>query len=169
VTDVLHTLSREAIAARTLLDNVRDILAGDDDAIEDAIEGETNLKEACVAALKRLSDIDAMLAALKTQADNLKARASRLDSQAETIRGALSAALAAGELRKLELPAATVSLRPTPPKVIVTDEAEIPGRFFVRADPRLDRKALLDALKAQETVPGAALGNGGETVSIRWR
>ena len=31
-----------------------------------------------------------------------------------------------------------------------------------------ERKAVLEALKAKEPVPGAVLSNGGETVSIRW-
>ena len=70
-------------------------------------------------------------------------------------------------LRKLELPTATLSIKAVPAKAEITDEALLPSKFFKAQDPKLDKKAVLDALKAKEDVPGAVLSNGGETLSIR--
>lgn len=169
MTTINQMLAEEAEAARVLLLNLRDVLAGDDDATEDAIEGETSFKDAAVKAVERLAEIDAMQDAIKSQRDNLAARAQRLDAQAGSIRAALVSALATANLSKLELPLATLSRKPTPPKAVPIDEAAIPTRFFKRADPKLDLRALLQALKDGETVPGAELSNGGETIAIRWR
>ena len=71
------------------------------------------------------------------------------------------------ELKKLELPQATISRKPTPAKALILDEAAIPARFWKPSDPKLDKKAVLDALKAGEAVPGTSLSNGGETIAIR--
>jgi Siphovirus Gp157 len=50
---------------------------------------------------------------------------------------------------------------------LILDEAILPAKFWKAQDPKLDKKAVLDALKAKEDVPGASLSNGGETISIR--
>lgn len=162
-------LSREADAASALVEHLRTLMAADDDTIEDAIEGETNLKEALSKALARVGECEALADAIKAQADALSARKRRLEAQAETIRAAIIAALGTAGVRKLELPAATLSLTAVKPSLVVTDEAAIPTQYFKRADPTIDKRALLSSLKDGQTIPGAELSNGGETVAIRWR
>jgi hypothetical protein len=166
MSDIAHTLSREAEAARTLLLNIKDVIGDDETASADAIEGQTNLKEACEAAAQRLVDIESLSTAIEEQAERLAARRSRLQRQSESIRAALAAALGMAEQTKIETAVATISLRSVPPKVIVTDEASIPPEYWKRGDPKLDRKSLLAALKEGE-VPGATLSNGGQTIAIK--
>lgn len=167
--DVAHALTREAEAARILLLNVRDVLAGDDDAVEDAIEGETNFKEAAGRAVERLAAIDALREAIKTQRNNLAARAERLEAQSESIRAALVSAMATADLAKLELAQATITRKATPPKVIVIDETALPADYWKRAEPKLDLKRLGEVLKAGHQVAGAEMTNGGETLQVRYR
>jgi hypothetical protein len=76
-------------------------------------------------------------------------------------------AMSMAELAKLELPQATLSRKRTPPKAIVTSEVDLPARFYVEQNPKLDKKAVLDALKAGEKIPGAELSNGGESLQLR--
>ncbi|MGE0857439.1 MAG: siphovirus Gp157 family protein [Hyphomicrobiaceae bacterium] len=45
--------------------------------------------------------------------------------------------------------------------------SRIPSEFWKPQPPRLDKKVVLDALKAGAVVPGAELSNGGETLSMR--
>jgi hypothetical protein len=162
-------ISKEAEAARVLLLNVRDVLIGDDDAVEDVIEGETNFKEIAAKAVARLAEIDAMVEAISMQTKNLSARLTRLEAQGASIRAALVSAMATLDLTKLEIAQGTLSRKPTPPKVVVTDEALIPADFWKRPDPTLDRRALLAALKERQDIPGATLSNGGETLAVRWK
>ena len=165
---VLRTLRNEAEATRTLLANIRDVIGDDEDAAHDAIEGETSLIEAIASAVNGIAVLEAHEIALAGLMKDLATRKERFGHQAEVIRAALCVAMAMADLKKLELPQATISRKPTPPKVIVTDEAAIPARFWKAADPRLDKKALLEALKTTaEEVPGAELSNGGETIAIR--
>jgi hypothetical protein len=51
----------------------------------------------------------------------------------------------------------------------VVDEREIPEPFWRPQPPKLDRKALLAALNAGQTVLGASLGNGSTTITVRTR
>lgn len=163
---IARRLDIEAEAAKALLANLRDVLAGDDDLAADMIEGETGLMEAADAALARIQELDAFEAAIKAQIDDLKARKDRFARQAEMIRAALGSAMGMADLKKIERPSGTISLRAVPPSALIVNEAEIPSEYWMRQDPKLDKRALLSALK-DGPVPGATLNNGGQSVSIR--
>lgn len=144
-----------------------DVIGDDAELAADTVEGETNLQEVMRSALARVIALDAMTAGIKTTMDALADRKARLEKQREMIREGLSVAMEVASLKKLETPLATISLRAVPPKVEILDESAIPASYWKPQDPKLDRKAVLDALKAREEVPGATLSNGGSTISIR--
>ena len=164
---ITRQIQIEGEAARALLANIRDVIGDDEEMIETAIEGETNLKEVISDAVNRMAELEAHKTAIETLMNNLSERRSRFEDRQSRIKAAIHVAMGQGELRKLELPQATISLRAVPPKVEITDEAAIPSKYWKPRDPTLDKKAVLDALKVLEFVPGATLSNGGETISIR--
>lgn len=165
--DVTRRLALEGDAARSLLANIRDVIADDEDMVLTAVEGETSLIETITQAVARLAELDGHTEALNIQIKALTERKSRFEAQHDRIKAAIAVAMQQAELRKLELPAATLTIKAVPPKADITDEALIPSKFWKPQDPKLDRKAVLDALKAKEDVPGARLTNGGETLSLR--
>lgn len=163
----IHKLNAQAEAARTLLLNIRDVIGDDEEAAADAIEGETDLHEAIAGAVLRISDLEAHEDAIASIIKTLGERKSRFASQADRIRTAICVAMGVAGIKKLELAQATISRRAVPPSAVFTNEADVPSRFWKPQDPKLDRKAVLDALKAKEVVPGATLSNGSETISIK--
>lgn len=165
--DLRTEIRNEGEAVAALLANIRDIIVDDEQAREDAIEGETNFKDVLSAAVARCAEIDALSEAIKAQSDKLRARRDRLENQAELLRVAITSAMQVAEIDKIELPSHTLTVKATPPKVLVTDESAIPSRFFVPQDPKLSLKAVGEALKAGESIPGATLSNGGSTLQIR--
>lgn len=167
MSDLKRTLKDEAETARALLASLQTVLNDDEEARHDAVEGETGLIEAIGAAVDRLAEIDAHETALATMAKDLASRRDRFQNQAEQIRAAVLVAMSTAELKKLELPQATLTRKATPPKAIVTAEADLPSRFFVDQAPKLDKRSLLDALKSGEKIAGAELSNGGETLQLR--
>lgn len=167
MSDEARTLRIQGEAARSLLANIRDVIGDDEEMALVAVEGETGLIEAIAAGVDRISELNAHCEALEIQMKTLGERRSRFEDQALRIKTALHVAMGQAELRKLELPQATLSIRALPPKTEITDEALIPSKFWKSQDPKMDRKAVLDALKAKEHVPGATLSNGGETLAIK--
>jgi hypothetical protein len=167
MSDLQRTLRDEAEAARALLASIRTVIGDDAEAAADAIEGETNLLEAVDAGLDRLAEIEVLRDSIDALVATYKERSSRLDNQSEQIRAALCIAMGAAGVKKLERPAGTLSLRAVPPKAIITSEADLPSRFFVDQAPKLDKKSVLEALKAGEKVNGAELSNGSETIALR--
>ena len=70
-------------------------------------------------------------------------------------------------LEKLTEPDFTVSLRISPPGVVITSEADIPEWFWIPQDPKLDKRAILDAIKAGTAVSGAQLSNSKISLAVR--
>ena len=48
------------------------------------------------------------------------------------------------------------------------DETLIPANYWKLQEPKLDRKALLSDLKAEEVIQGLGLSNGGQTIQFKW-
>lgn len=179
----------EAAAAQSLLLNLRDILADDQETAADMIEGSTNLLEALDAACARLGAIKGLCAGLDGHMEKLKARKDRLEDQAEVIRAALHNAVAAYReatgKASVELPSGTLTLKRVPPALRIINDADIPAEFYKPQDPKLDRKALTDAVKVAEQkiadalkadpeadvsklrIPGCEMSNGSETLQVR--
>jgi hypothetical protein len=168
MSDIGHTLHRESEAARILLAQIADIIGDDEEAKADAVEGETNLLEAIDLAVQQLVDDMAAIKGLNDYIEKMTARKERLLNRVAHFRTALAAAMEQAGRKKIDHPAVTLSLRAVAPSVAVSDEESIPSKFWKPAAPKLDRKAVLDALKAKEAVPGASLSNGGQTLALTW-
>lgn len=166
---ITHTLTREIEAARLLLQTYADILHDDDEAKADAIEGETDLIEAIRAGIIRLAEIEVLMEGASALKKTLSARIERLDAQYETIRTALAIAMEVAEKKRLETDIGTITLKKVAPSVRIIEEADIPPEFWKPQAPKLDKKSVLDALKAKRDVLGAELSNGGVTVQVSRR
>jgi hypothetical protein len=166
MTNVME-LRRETEAARELLKSIAETLGDDQELIETTIEGETGLMEALERAVNRVMAIDGLLTGIKAQKDNLTKRQERLEAQKDILRTTICAAMEIAGKRRLELAVCTVTAKAVPPKLIINDEADIPSDFWKPSDPKLDKAALLAALKDKKQIPGATLSNGSSTIAIR--
>lgn len=159
-------LQREAVKAADLRTALREY-ADDPQLILDMIEGETNFDEAILAVDAEVIEDEILVTGLKAKLDELTERKERVERAIETKRNLILMAMARAGKRLVKGPAATISVRDTPAKIVVTNEAEIPARFWTPRDPTLDKAALRDALAAEETIPGALLSNGGVALTVR--
>lgn len=162
-----RAVTREAQAAKILLDNVHQNFCDDEDAAMTVVEGETSLLEVIDEVLVRMADIEGHCDGIDAAVSRLNARKSRLNAQAERLKSSLLLALDTIETRKLERPIATISVANLPAKAIITSEENLPSRFLVeKTEIRPDKKALLAELKQGAAIPGAELSNGGTTLKI---
>lgn len=160
-------IKREAEAAQSLRESLAQLIENDESLALDMIEGETSLVE-CIDALLLANTQDAVLVqgAERVVAD-IEGRATRFKNRISMRRALIEQAMVTAEIKKLERPAGTLSLSNRAPSAVVVNEADIPARFWVASDPKLDKKALAAALKDGETVAGATLSNAAPSLTIR--
>jgi len=158
-----RNLEREAQAAMALVQHMQ---SDDAELVHDMVEGETSLLEAITAALEEMRECEVVETGVAAVIDRLSKRRARVKARAAKLRGLIQQAMSVAEIPTLPLECETLTIKTLPPKAMVSDEASIPAKFWEAQPPKLDRAALLTALKTGE-VPGATLSNGGETLQIR--
>jgi hypothetical protein len=141
----------------------------EDEALRDTVEGISDLPQVVAAVVRSHLDDLALASGLQSRLANMQERLTRIEGRAEKKRALVTSVMGRADLRKLTEPDFTVSLRPTPQPLLVTAESEIPATFWKPQAPKLDRGALIAALKSGERIPGASLGNGGVTIAVRTR
>lgn len=155
------TIGRMAEMLREMLGNDYD-----DATFLDTLDGETDFADIVDRVLAARMRDCALAEATKAQAQDLEARAKRLADRDIAHRKALKLLIDAAGLRKVERPLATVSVIKGRESVTYTDESAIPDAYTVTTK-KPDGKAISEALKAGEVVPGAALTVGEESISVR--
>lgn len=165
--DAILALERERRAAEALRDTLAKMPDMDEETARDTIEGETDLHGAIAGVVEMLTEAETMSAGLAVTIEKFEVRKARYDARIDFLRSAVEQAMVIGELRTMELPEATLSLGRRAAGLVITDEASIPAEFWKPQDPALDRAAIKAALKDKKTVPGAVLGNGSVSLTIR--
>ncbi len=165
--DPARKIEIEAAAARQLLSSIAEIVADDDEAKADAIEGETHLFEAIDRALERMTDLDVLKIGIEAHLAKLEERLKRFEKQDERLRSAIFAAMTTTGQKKIERPLATVSIRPGTRSVIVSNMDLLPVWFKRLAEWQPDKRAIGAALKEGQIVPGAMLSPAADTLAIR--
>jgi hypothetical protein len=167
MTDIDHMLHTATQAADVLKEQLREIAGDDVDVIRDTLEGEIDLRGLIALAAEQNGLDAASVNGLAEFIDKLRDRKDRIEKRIGMRRAAILAAMQSGEIKTLDTPAGTITRKAVPPSVLIVDEASIPADFWRAADPKLDKRAVGDALKAGKEVPGAIMSNGSETLQVR--
>lgn len=141
-------------------------LAEDEALRADVIEGQTGATAVLSRVVNRMHEAEMMAAAVAKRISDLQTRLSFFERIAVAMRALAMRIMEAANLRRMMLPEATLSIRVTPPAVIISDESQIPAEF-VRTKTIPDRARIKEALQSGAHVPGAALSNGGASLSVR--
>lgn len=141
----------------------------DEETLLDTVEGLTDLDEVIAEIVRsRLEDL-ALVEALQNRRDIMQERLGRLKWRADKKKELITEALDRSGLKRIQREDFTLSLRPGAAGLQVIDEAAIPEPFWRPQPPKLDRQALLAALKDGAAVPGAVLNNPAPTIALRTR
>ena len=161
-------LELEIRAATRLKEQLVATYGDDADLIRDCIEGETSLHEAIARATLELAAVEGEKEGINIALAKLKERLTRYANRAAGIREAIFVAMETAELRSLKAPAATLSVRASPPAVEITDQSLVPPIYLKQPPPTPDKTAIREALKAGELIPGATLSNQPDALSVRF-
>ncbi|MDE2165839.1 MAG: siphovirus Gp157 family protein [Alphaproteobacteria bacterium] len=161
-----HSLSEHEYLRKCLEEGFPE---ADDETLRDTLEGLSSLPEVLSAVIRAYLEDLSLAAALGMRIADMQERLARFEARAERKRALVTQVMERAELKKLQEPEFTVSLRTVPPGLVVSDEAQIPTDYWKPQPAKLDKKGLLASLNAGQAIPGAGLGNGGTTISVRTR
>jgi hypothetical protein len=134
----------------------------------DVLQGETDALEIVRKLIRVALEAEAMVEAVEARTADLNVRAARFAAQAERARNTVRDMLEALEIRRLVEPDFTVSLKASPPKVLVLEPDKLPDEFWrIQTTRSPDKPLIKAAIDAGRAVEGATLSNGGLSLSVR--
>jgi hypothetical protein len=136
-----------------------------DDAELRADTIETNAYEILARLIDKEREADSMASATAGRISALQARKQRHEKTKDAMRSLMFRIMKAGGLQKVPLAEATVSIGKKAAAVEITDEALLPASL-VKVTLSPDKAAIKAALAAGP-VPGARMGEAGETLTVR--
>ena len=142
----------------------------DEQTIADTLEGMSGALEVKAQNVVMFArNLEATATAIKEAETAMAARRKAIEHRAAGLRRyALSAMQVAG-VQSIECPYFKLSVRKNPTAVEVFDAAQIPAQFMRTPEPpppAPDKKAITEAIKAGQEVPGARLVSG-ERLEVR--
>ena len=143
-------------------------LQGDDEMLRvDMLEGATDIKELLTVALRAVEDARALRDGTRARLDDLKARGDRFKMRIEFLRAMITKILASAQLKKIELPEATLTMVNRAPHLIGDpDPATLPDDLcHIIRQPNMGK--IKDLLLAGGVVDGFALSNSEPSLTVR--
>lgn len=141
-------------------------LADDEELFRDTLEGNTRFNEIMDRLLTEMRDNETLAEAAASRIGKIRERQTRLTHRAQFYRSLMHRMLTVTGIQSVALAEAKVSIMKSPDKVIITDESAVPDAFMkITKEP--NKTAIKNAIKTGTYVPGAALSNGGSTISVR--
>jgi len=141
-------------------------LADDEQLHADMIEGETDAFDFIRLVENMRREATMMAGGIAGTIAELEVRQTRYTRKEQAMRALAFKIMQRADLRKVELPEATYSVRNGIAKVLVTDETQLPDDC-VKVTRAPDKTAIKDKLSSGQTVPGAELSNAEPSLSIR--
>lgn len=143
----------------------------DDEALEDAFQ---NLKDDMAAKFenccKYIKNEEADIAGLKEEEKRIASKRKAKENAVARLKDLMEMAMKKAGEKKLSCGTFTTALQNNPPKVILDEQyiENIPEKYLVEQDPTVDRKAMLEDLKADPScLEGIAHLEQTESLRIR--
>jgi hypothetical protein len=133
----------------------------------DSIEGETSAFEFLSKIIRMIGAAQSLTSGTADYIAELQERKARMERREAGLRSLIFKVMNTADLKKVELPEATLSIRAGQQKVVIVNERELPTEFFRLPPPEPDKNLIKAALKSGETILGAVLSNAEPTLAIR--
>ena len=139
----------------------------DEETLADTLEGLTDVHEVIIAILRAALADEALVKGLKCRLSEMQDRLDRLQERASKRRQIVKDAMVELELKTINAPDFTASLRDGTPAVVVLDEDAVPSIYWQPGEPKLKRQLLAFDLKQGEEIAGVTLSNPEPVLSVR--
>lgn len=141
----------------------------DEQTLADTVEGLTDLHDIIQAVVRSALLDEALARGLKCRIADMQARLDRLQDRASKRRQIAKDVMVHLDLKKINAPDFTVSIRDGSPSLIVINEDEVPKIYWQPGEPRLKRQQLAEDLKQGEEIAGAELSDPEPILTVRTR
>jgi len=142
-------------------------LREDDEMLRlDMLEGSTDLHEMATVIVNSISDARALFEGTDARLDELKARKARFKARIEFLRTMLLRIMQFAEVKKIELPVATISQRSGQPQITGDVSIDNLPMDLCKVTVEPDRVKIREALLAYRDLPGISLSNAPPTLAI---
>src|SRR5476651_2425207 len=126
----------------------------DEQTLADTVEGLTDLHEIVTAIIRSALQDEALASALKSRISDMQARLERLQDRASKRRQIARDVMVELDLKRLDAPDFTASIREGIPALVVIDEDAVPKSYWEPSEPRLRRQILASDLKQGAEIDG---------------
>jgi hypothetical protein len=140
----------------------------DEQTLADTVEGLTDLQIVQAIIRAALAD-EALVLGLKCRISDMQGRLDRLEDRASKRRQIAKDAMIELDLKKLNAPDFTASIREGIPSLMVINEDAVPKIYWQPSEPRLNRQELAYELKQGAEIAGVALSDPEPVLSVRVR
>ena len=141
----------------------------DDQTLADTVEGLTDLHEILTAIVRSALVDEALATGLKGRIAEMEDRLERLKDRASKRRQIAKDVMVELDVKKLNAPDFTASIRAGMPALMVIDEKAVPSIYWEPREPRLNRQGLVTDLKQGAEITGVTLSNPEPVLSVRTR
>jgi hypothetical protein len=141
----------------------------DEQTLADTVEGLTDLHEIITAIVRSALVDEALASGLKCRIADMQDRLQRLQDRASKRRQIAKDVMVELDLKKINAPDFSVSVRPGLPALQILNENAVPSIYWQPGEPRLRRQVLLHELKEGVEIEGATLSNPEPVLSVRTR
>jgi hypothetical protein len=163
-------LEFSAIHYRTIRDRIRaQDPQIDEQTLADTVEGLTDVHEILAAVVRAALADEALATGLKCRISDMQGRLDRLQDRAAKRRQIAKDVMVELDLKKLNAPDFSASIREGMPSLIVLNEDAVPSIYWQPSEPRLKRQELAYELKQGAEIEGVALSNPEPVLSVRTR
>src|ERR1700686_960669 len=122
----------------------------DEQTLADAVEGLTDVHEILQAVIRAALADEALATGLKCRISDMQGRLDRLQDRAAKRRQIAKDVMVELDLKKLNAPDFTASIREGTPALMVLNEDAVPKIYWQPSEPRLNRQGLTRDLKQGE-------------------
>lgn len=139
------------------------------DDVADALDAlEIDFKQKCVQIAYLMRNLNADIEAIKSEELRLASRRKSAEAHHDRLKQYLADGMRLAGLPKADDGIISVSCGKPRPVLLLEDEALIPDDYrVIKTESSIDKKTLLDALKAGAAVPGATIGESKQSITIK--
>lgn len=139
----------------------------DEEQLQEALSGiEDDIENKADGYAKVIKELEAQAKAQKEEAKRLSDRARSLENSVKRMKESLQDQMLLMNKRKIKTQLFSFNVQKNAPSAHITDDELLPKRFYEEQAPKLNKKELLNAMKAGEEIPGAEIKQS-ESLRIR--